>query len=143
MIILYYCVFVIYFPQGCVSGRASERSISMARSRHSVAWRHMSQTGQSHRQQRAPRPPQSSQQPLTFMKGCRTVGSQPQMDEHSEHKHMLQPLSVASRQSSGRQNRQARSTAAQASQETVNRSVEKGTKQMPYKITLGVLTFPI
>lgn len=87
----------------------------MARSRHSVAWRQMSQAGQSHRQQRRPTQPHRSHRRLMSGTDGRLPGSQQHRDEHSDHQHRPHPLTVAHRQSSGWQKRQANSTAAQRS----------------------------
>lgn len=87
----------------------------MARSRHSVAWRQTLQTEQSHRQQRAPKHPQRSQWWAMLRRGCRLLGSQPHRDEHSDQMNSLHPLTVASKQSSGWQKRQAKRIAAQRS----------------------------
>lgn len=43
------------------------------------------------------------------------MDSQPHSDEHSDQTHLLQPLIMANKQSSGRQNRQAKRIEAQRS----------------------------
>lgn len=82
----------------------------MAKSRHSVVCLQM-----SHRQQRAPTHSHRPQAWVTSRRGCRLVDLQPHTEVQREQIQLLHPWMVASKQSRGRQNRQARRIAAQRS----------------------------
>lgn len=83
----------------------------MAKSRHSVVCLQMSQR----EQQWGPKHPHGSQRRLTSTRGCRLLDSQPHAEAHREQIQLLHPRTVASKQSRGRQKRQASRIAAQSS----------------------------